>query len=218
MNADNAQRPGIAVLATAKPLNSVVLAFTSSISPAFQRVLTAPEHSWPRPGEHEQVIGEHAQSHPPLHPPGASVAASSQYVPAFQGADPPVAARAPAQSGTRRARARLPRLTRQDDVPDPTVLRRALMASRREAATGDRQVGACLNNAMCRSRLGAHSERSKCLRSGGGRGIRTPKGLAARWISSSNRPSPHHVVIGRQRYLSCLCEARSRGSKYSADR
>jgi hypothetical protein len=31
-------------------------------------------------------------------------------------------------------------------------------------------------------------------------------------------PLPSYVVIGRHRYLSCLCEARSPGSKYGADR
>src|SRR4030095_3905557 len=54
--------------------------------------------------------------------------------------------------------------------------------------------------------------------SGGGRGIRTPKGLAARWISSSYSPCSHHVVIGRHRYLSCLYEARSPGGGDDADR
>ncbi len=34
--------------------------------------------------------------------------------------------------------------------------------------------------------------RCKCLRSGGGRGIRTPKGLAARWISS---PLPYQLRL-----------------------
>jgi hypothetical protein len=46
---------------------------------------------------------------------------------------------------------------------------------------------------------------------GGGRGIRTPMTLAGRWISSSYGPCPHHVVVGRHRYLSCLCVARSPG-------
>src|SRR5262245_57679254 len=144
MTADIEQRCRIEVLAAAKPLNSAVLAFTSSISPGLQRVLTVPEHSWPGAGEHQPVIGEHAQSDPPLHPTDASVAAPPQSVAAFQRADASFAAGAPAPCGARQARARRPRLARQDDVPDPTVLRRALVAPGREAAVGDCQVrGVC---------------------------------------------------------------------------
>jgi hypothetical protein len=39
--------------------------------------------------------------------------------------------------------------------------------------------------------------RCKCLRSGGGRGIRTPKGLAARWISS---PLPYQLRLALQAF------------------
>src|SRR5262245_18330881 len=136
MTADIEHRSRIEVLAAAEPLNSAVLAFT----PSLQRVLTVPEHSWPGAGEHEQIIGEHPQTDPPLHPMDASVATPSQSMTAFQRADASFAAGTPAQCGARQARARRPRLARQDDVPNPAVLRRALIAPRREAAVGHRQL------------------------------------------------------------------------------
>src|SRR2546422_6506072 len=80
------------------------------------------------------------QPDPPLHPTEASVATPSKSVTAFECADASFAAGAPAQSGARRARAPLPRLARQDDVPDTAILRGALIAPGREAAVGDRQL------------------------------------------------------------------------------
>src|SRR5439155_22854314 len=139
MSADIEQRCGIEVLAGARPLNSTVLAFTSSMSPVIRLVRAVQGRSWPRAGEHEQVIGEHPQSDPPLHPTGASVATPSKSVTAFECADASFAAGAPAQSCARRARAHLPRLARQDDVPDTAILRGALIAPGRETAVGDRQ-------------------------------------------------------------------------------
>src|SRR5215469_13871531 len=49
------------------------------------------------------------------------------------------------------------------------------------------------------------------LHSGGGPGIRTPKSVTRSWISSSNGSCPHHVVVGRHRYLSCPYETRLPG-------
>ena len=54
-------------------------------------------------------------------------------------------------------------------------------------------------------------ELAKCTNSGGGPGIRTPIPVTRWWISSSYSSRPHHVVIGRHRYLSCPYAARSRG-------
>ena len=140
MSADIEQRCGIEVLAGARPLNSTVLAFTSSMSPVIRLVRAVQGRAWPRAGEHEQVIGEHPQSDPPLHPTGASVATPSKSVTAFECADASFAAGAPAQGRARRARPRLPMLARQHDVPDPAVLRRAFIAPRGEATVGDGQL------------------------------------------------------------------------------
>src|SRR5215467_46212 len=126
MNAGIERRCGIEALAAARPLNSAFVAFTSSIWPVLHSARAVPGCSWPGAGEHEQIIGEHPQPHPPLHPADASVATPPQSVTTFQCADASFAACAPAQSSARRARARLPRLARQDDVPDPAVRRRAL--------------------------------------------------------------------------------------------
>src|SRR5262245_16884047 len=118
MNADIEQRPGIVDLAAANPLNSACLASTLSISRVLRRLPAVGDCAWPGAGEDEQVVGEHPQSDPPLHSAGASVAAPPQSVTAFECADASFAAGAPAERGPRGARARLPRLARQDDVPD----------------------------------------------------------------------------------------------------
>src|SRR5437879_2237602 len=141
MNADiKRRRCGIEVLAVAKTLNSARLAFTSSMSPVLHGALAVPGRSWSRAGQHKQVIGEHSQPDPPLHPAGAAVAAPPQSMSTFQCADASFAASAPAQSCARSARARLPRLAGQDDVPDAAVRCRAFITSRREAAVGDREL------------------------------------------------------------------------------
>jgi hypothetical protein len=140
MSADVEQPSKIEVLAAAKPLNSAVFAFTASTSPVLRRVVAVPERSWPSAGEHEQVIGEHPQPDPSLHPANASVAAPPQSVTAFECADASFAACAPAQGCARRARARLPSLARQHDVADPAVLRRAFITPGGEPAVGDRHL------------------------------------------------------------------------------
>src|SRR2546426_76311 len=139
MNADSEQRCGIEILAAVTPLGSAFSVFIPSISLAVHAPAGA-GRSWPRAGEDQQVIGEHPQPDPPLHPTEASVATPSKSVTAFECADASFAAGAPAQSGARRARAPLPRLARQDDVPDTAILRGALIAPGREAAVGDRQL------------------------------------------------------------------------------
>src|SRR5215510_16318717 len=133
MNADIERRSGSEVLAAAKPLNSAFRAVTSFISPGPRRVGAAPGRSWPRAGEHEQVIGEHPEPDPPLHPAGASIPTPLESVTAFEGADTSLAAGAPAEGRSRQSRALLARLARQDDVPDTALLRRALIAPGREA-------------------------------------------------------------------------------------
>src|SRR5262245_22888569 len=137
MNAEIEPRCRIEGLKAANPLNSALLAFSSSMSPVVDSFLVIAGRSWPGTGEHEQVIGEHPQPHPPLHPAGASVATPPQSVTTFQCADASFAACAPAQSC---ARARLPRLARQDDVPDTAILRRALIAPGSAGAVSDGQV------------------------------------------------------------------------------
>jgi hypothetical protein len=122
MNAEIERQHGIAVLAAPKPLNPALLAFTPSMS-VLRRIRVFPGGSWPRAGQHEQVIGEHPQPDPPLHAAGASVATPTKSVTTFQCADPSFAACAPAQSGARRTRPGLPRLARQHDVPHTAVLR-----------------------------------------------------------------------------------------------
>src|SRR5215470_1539574 len=140
MRVDVERRCRIEVLAAARPLNSALLAFTSSLSPGLHRVMAIPGRSWSRAGEHEQVIREDPQPDPPLHPAGASVPTSPESVTTFQCADASFAAGAPAQRCARNTRARLPRLARQDDVPDTAILRRALIIPGREPAVGHRQA------------------------------------------------------------------------------
>src|SRR6266436_796909 len=139
MSADTELQSGIAVLAAARPLNSVFAAFTSSLSLG-AHAPAASGRSWPGAGEDQQVIGEHPQSNPPLHAAGAAVPAPPQSVTAFECADASFAACAPAQGCARGARPRLPMLARQHDVPDPAVLRAAFIAPRGEATVGDRQL------------------------------------------------------------------------------
>src|SRR4030095_7370718 len=140
MNAERKQEGGIVVLAVANSVNSAFLAFTSSISPVRRHGRAGSDRSGPRPGEHQQVVGEHPESNPPLHSAGTSITASAQAVTAFECADASFAAGTPAQSRACRARARLTRLPWQHHVPDPAVVRGALVAPRREAAVGHGQL------------------------------------------------------------------------------
>src|SRR4026208_1497504 len=112
MSADIEQWSGIEVLATAKPLDFAFFAFTSSIAPVLHLGRAVADPSRSRAGEHEQVIGEHPEPDPPLHPAGASVATPPQSVTSFACADASLAACAPAQRCARRPRARLPPLAR----------------------------------------------------------------------------------------------------------
>src|SRR5438128_800810 len=139
MSPDTEQQSGIEVLAVARLLKSVFAAFTSSISSGVHAT-TVSGRSWPRASECQQVLVVPPHPAPPLHATDASVPAPPESVTAFECADASFAACAPAQSGARRARPRLSRLTRQHDVPDPAVLRRALVAPRGEAAVGDGQL------------------------------------------------------------------------------
>src|ERR671922_1059272 len=127
---------GIEVVAATRRLNSAFLAFTSSISPDLRRVRAVPGRSRSRAGEHEQVIGEHPQPDPPLHPTGASVPAPPESVTAFQCADTAFAACAPAEGRSSQAGALRAGLARQHDVPDTALLRRALITPGREATVG----------------------------------------------------------------------------------
>src|SRR5262245_12652379 len=138
---DNIERgSGVEVLAGARPLNAAFLAFTSSISLGLRRVRAVLGRSWPRPGEHEQVIGEHPQPNPSLHATSASISASSESVTALECADTSFAAGAPAEGRSSKSRALLARLARQHDVPDPALQCRPLIAPGREAAVGDHPV------------------------------------------------------------------------------
>jgi hypothetical protein len=135
------ERPsGIEVLAVARPLKFAVVASTTFTAPVLHRVPALGGGSRPRTGEDEQVIGKHPQPDPSLHPAGASEAAPAQAVTTFECADTSFAACAPTQSCARRARTRLTRLARQDDVPDTAVPRRVFIAPGSEPAVGDRQV------------------------------------------------------------------------------
>jgi hypothetical protein len=140
MSADVERPSGVEVLAVARSLNFAVVASTSVTAPVLHRVLALGGRSRPRAGEDEQVIGEHPESDPSLHPAGASVPAPTQTVTAFQCADPSFAACAPTQSCARRPRTRLPRLPRQDDIPDTAVLRRVLIAPGSEPSVRNRQL------------------------------------------------------------------------------
>src|SRR5262245_22146979 len=143
MNAEIEPRCRIEGLKAANPLNSALLAFSSSMSPVVDSFLVIAGRSCPGTGEHEQVIGEHPQPHPPLHPAGASVATPPQSVTTFQCADASFAACAPAQSCARRARPRLARLpggARRAAGPATTSLRGAVVAPASEAAASDGKV------------------------------------------------------------------------------
>jgi trans-aconitate methyltransferase len=63
------------------------------------------------------------------------------------------------------------------------------LAAQLAASRGARVWGLDASAAMLEI---ARSRVPECLRSGGGRGIRTPKGLAARWISS---PLPYQLRL-----------------------
>src|SRR3989442_15517106 len=112
MNADSEQRCGIEILAAVTPLGSAFSVFIPSISLAVHAPAGA-GRSWPRAGEDQQVIGEHPQPDPPLHPTGASIATPSNPVTAFEWADASFSAGAPGQGGAGRPRAPPPRLCSQ---------------------------------------------------------------------------------------------------------
>src|SRR5678815_1798739 len=131
MSAETKPGAGTRVLIPGRPRNSGVSVFISSRSIAAR----GPERagrSWSRSGQGEQVVGDHAQSDPPLHPAWTSVSTSPQPVATLQCADAPLAAGAPAERGARRARSLLARLAREDDLPDPTGLRGEFVAARGE--------------------------------------------------------------------------------------
>src|SRR4030095_14994278 len=132
MSTETKPGAGTRVLIPGRPRKSGLSAFISPCS----RPTAAGPSSWSRSGQDEQVVGDHAQSDPPLHPAWTSVSTSPQPVATPQCADAPLAAGAPAERGARRARSLLARLAREDDLPDPTGLRGAVVGARGAAAGG----------------------------------------------------------------------------------
>ena len=128
-------------LGAARLLKSAHLVFTSSISSVLRRPTVAePVGSKRGAGEHEQVVGEHPQPNPPL-PCRRRLGSGTGAVRAdFQSADASFAARAPAQRGVRRARARPAQLPRQHDLADATLVGGLLVGLRGEATVGDGQL------------------------------------------------------------------------------
>src|SRR3989442_610619 len=114
----------------------------SASLPALRRCRPSecPGGSWPGAAEHQQVIGHDTEPHPALHPVLAAVPAAPEPMTALERADPSFAPRAPAERRAGDPRARLAGHPRQHDVPDPAVLRSALIRARGEAAVGDGEL------------------------------------------------------------------------------
>src|SRR5437867_7087148 len=87
-----------------------------------------------RPTEDKEVVGDHAEPDPPLHPLHAVIAASRQSVPLFQDADSSFTARPPAQRSPEPARAWLPTTPRQGHVAYAAQLSRVLVCGGAKAA------------------------------------------------------------------------------------
>src|SRR5262245_14020192 len=100
----------------------------------------AGSRSWSRSGEGEQIVGDDTPPHPPVHPAWTSIPTSPQPVPAFECADAPFTASAPAEGGPGGARALFARLARQHDGSDPAVARRLRVTARGKATVGDGQA------------------------------------------------------------------------------
>ena len=96
----------------------------------------------PRTGstQDQQVVRDHAESHPPLDPEDAPIAGSSEAVAPLQGADAPFAAGPPCQGGSNAAPAAFPTLPRQDHGVHPARVRGALVRPRGKACVGHRQA------------------------------------------------------------------------------
>src|SRR4029453_8488495 len=93
--------------------------------------------SWPGAAEDEQIIGDDPEAHPALHPALTVVPTPPEPMTTLERADPAFDPGTPAERRAGNPRARLARLPRQYDVPDPAILRRAFIRARGEAAVGD---------------------------------------------------------------------------------
>lgn len=126
-------------LAPARPLNSGASGFIAACSPAARPPIRL-DGSRACSSEDKQVVRDHPQPDPALHPARPSVPTSPQPVTTFECADASFTAGAPSECRARCARSLLTRPARQDDLPDPTGLRGALVAARGEATIGNGQV------------------------------------------------------------------------------
>jgi hypothetical protein len=94
-----------------------------------------------RPTERQEVVGEDAETHPPLHPQEAAIATASEAVAPFQGADASFRAGPPSEGGSNATGAGFPVLSRQDHGPHATLARELFIGARSESPIGDRQPG-----------------------------------------------------------------------------
>src|SRR4029453_17414879 len=120
MSAETKRGARTRVLIPGRPRTSGASGFISS---ARDPAVAEPSRSWSRSGQDEQVVGDHAQPDPALHPARAAVPTSPQPVATFERADAPFAAGAPAECRPRRPRSFLARLPPQQAVPDSPSLR-----------------------------------------------------------------------------------------------
>src|SRR5712664_2267285 len=136
MTIDIAPGCGMECLARVRVLIS---AFPPSIA-SIAHHPAVPSGSWPGAAEHQQVIGDDTEPDPALHPALTAVPAPPQSVTSLERADPSFTTRAPAKRRACRPGALLAGLPRQHDVPDPAVVRRALIGPRGKASIGDGQL------------------------------------------------------------------------------
>src|SRR4029453_10412343 len=94
MSAETKRGARTRVLIPGRPRTSGASGFISS---ARDPAVAEPSRSWSRSGQDEQVVGDHAQPDPALHPARAAVPTSPQPVATFERADAPFAAGAPAE-------------------------------------------------------------------------------------------------------------------------
>ena len=137
----------------------------------------------PRSAEHQQVIGDHAEPHPALHPREAAIPAASKAVPALQGADAPFTAGPPFERGSNGARTPLPALPQQDHGPHAARICRVLIGPGGEAAIRHGQTRGATDQLLVPDQRG-HPQR--VVRHAGLADSRTPSRKAS---TPRSRPS-----------------------------
>src|SRR5262245_1562820 len=90
--------------------------------------------------EHEEVVRDHAEAHPAMHPIQAAVATAGESMAVLQNTDSALAPGPPAKRAAEPAGTRLAPATRQHHSAHPAGLRGELVGARTETPVGNREA------------------------------------------------------------------------------